>query len=285
MQTRLLTVGVGLAIGCAPQVAPLPPLRDTGPADAYVCSECPDTGPIVLRRDAGQDAGPGMDANVDAAIDPTVDAGLALAVTVDGVLTDARWLEQTPLVASIVAEEPFIGDRLDTLYFFRDSTYLYLGFEAGLAGGDRIVIYVDLGLTVTRDVPLMGTLEDTSGAVDATLSIPIFAPSEFAPEMGFGTSTMPHVVSAGGDTIGWRRLAPMGAFELVTTGSRSACSATACETAIALSTLGATTTSPINLVVRLGRPGVGWSNQTLPTSQSGTPENIDFGIAVPPSSS
>lgn len=284
MQIRTVLLACAL-VGCTTTYAPLPPLHDTGPVDASTCPECPDTGPIVVRHDGGQDAGPPMDANVDAPPSdsgaPVGDAGAPLAVTIDGVLTDVRWTEQVPLVATITAEDPFGGDHLDTFFYFRDADYLYLGFEGGLASGDRVVVYVDLGLTFS-DVSLMGLgLEDTSGAVDATLSIPIFGSTDFAPELGWGTATMPHVASAGADTIGWRRLASTGAFALVTTGSRSACSATACETAIALTTLGATSDSPINLVVRLGRPGVGWSNQTFPTSHSGTPDNIDFGIAVP----
>jgi hypothetical protein len=274
-----------LGLGCATVYAPLPPLRDTGPVDASACTECPDTGPVVVHRDAGHDSGPLPDANVDAArFDAGVvdtDAGNPFAITVDGFLSDTAWVDQTPLVATITAEDPFAGDHLDRLFYFRDASYLYLGFEGGLNTGDRVVVYVDLGLTGS-DVSLMGLgLEDTTGAVDATLSIPIFGSTEFAPELGWGTATMPNVGSAGGDTIGWRRLASMGGFVLITTGSRSQCSATACETAIALATIGATATSPINLVVRLGRPGVGWSNQTFPTTHSGTPENIDFGIGVP----
>lgn len=271
-----------LAIACAPAPPPPAPLYDAGPVDASPCPECPDTGPIVIRHDAGQDTGPAVDANVDApGVDAAgADAGGALAITVDGALTDTAWMAQTPLVAAIGQLDPFGGDHLDTLYYFRDDTYLYLAFEGELVTGDDVVVYVDLG-TTPSDVSLMGGLGDTSGAVDTTLSIPIYGSTEFQPELGWGTASMPHVLSAGADTIGWRALASAGGFALITASARSACSATACETAIGLATIGATSTSTINLVVRLGRPGVGWSNQTFPTSHSGTPENIDFGIPVP----
>jgi hypothetical protein len=287
MQIRSLVCAAALsAVACTTVYAPLPPVRDAGPRDAYVCGECPDTGAIVRPRDAGRDVGPLPDANVDAAFvdsgTTTTDAGAPLAITVDGALSDLVWTEQVPLVLTVSAFEPFAGDHLDSLFFFRDETYLYIAFEGELLSGASVAMYVDLGTTFS-DVSLMGMrLDDTSGEVDATLSIPLFGTAEFAPEFGWGTAMMPHVASAGGTTIGWRRLASVGAFTLITTGNRSACSATACETAIALATLGATTDSRIDFIVRLGRSDVGWSNQTFPASSSGTPEYVDFSLSVPP---
>jgi hypothetical protein len=288
MLTRPSPLALALALSaCAPVYAPLPPVRDTGPIDAAPCPECPDTGPIVMRRDAGQDAGPPSDANVDAFRSDGgsgPDAGVPLMVAIDGTLGEAVWGE--PLVSSIPPNDPFAGDHLDALYYFRDANWLYIGFEGGLVAGDRVVFYVD---TVPFEgVSLTGSgLFDTSGAVDETLSIPINGTADFQPEFGWGTAAMPNAVSAGSATIGWRQLAPAGSFALLGSGSRSACSAVGCETAVLLSAIGATPETTINFVVRLGRPGAdaGWSNQTFPTTDSASPEYVgDFTIGVPVSS-
>ena len=278
-------LGAALALlGCAPVYAPLPPVRDSGPIDAAPCPECPDAGPIIRRSDAGQDAGPPMDANVDAFRSDAgsgPDSGVPLAVTIDGALGETIWGE--PLVSSIAPNDAFTGDHLDTLFYFRDENWLYIGFEGGLVPGDRVVFYVD---TVPFDgVSLTGSgLFDTSGAVDETLSIPINGTADFQPEFGWGTASMPNAASAGGANLGWRQLAAAGSFALLGSGSRSACSATGCETAVLLSAIGAGPDTALNFVVRLGRPGsgTGWSNQTFPTVDTSTPEYIgDFVIGVP----
>ena len=270
-------------LGCATVYAPTPPLHDAGPADAFVCTDCPDMGPIVLRRDAGTDTGPAVDASVDATVDAAEsDGGAPLAVAIDGVLTDTRWGDEVPLLLAVSPLDPYGGDHLDRFFGFRDATHLYLAFEGGLVSGDAVVVYADVG-TTGFDVSLMGLgLGDTSGAVDATLSIALFGSASFLPDFGWGVSTMPHSASSGADTIGWRALASAGAFTLLTTGSRSACTTTACETAFLLTTIRSTPSSTLNLVVRLGRRGVGWSNQTFPIGQSSAPEYIDFGFGVSP---
>jgi hypothetical protein len=282
MQTRSAVVVLALA-GCVGPMAPLPPLYDSGPRDASGCPDCPDTGPIVIHRDGGHDGGPIPDANVDAFMTdsgPDIDGGTTLAVTIDGTLGETAWGE--PLTATIDANDPFAGDHLDTLFYFRDTEWLYLGFEGGLVGGDSVVFFVDT--IALSGVTLMGTpLGDMSGAVDSVLSIPMNGTAEFMPEVGWGTSAMPNASSTGSDTIGWRQLAPAGSFPLLA-GSHSACTATGCETAVPLSAIGASASSTITFVVRLGRPGAdtGWSNQTFPTTDSASPEYVSaFVISVP----
>jgi hypothetical protein len=45
--------------------------------------------------------------------------------------------------------------------------------------------------------------------------------------------------------------------------------------------LGVPTGGPISFIARLGRPSVGFSNQTFPVSDTTTPELVDTPIMVP----
>jgi hypothetical protein len=143
------------------------------------------------------------------------------------------------------------------------------------------VIYVDTHFG--DGVPLNGGLGDDNGTVNRVLSLPLTSSGEFQPVWGWGPSTMPRSPITSDPTIGWRRLAASpGSFTIWGPNEQTACSSTGCETAILLSTLAVASGGAISLVVRLGRPGVGFSNQTFPVFDASTPELVsDTPITVP----
>ena len=100
------------------------------------------------------------------------------------------------------------------------------------------------------------------------------------------TSAMP--VGASDEAhVGWRALSSTGLFSPLRHDTTSVCTATACETAARLITLGVSTGGSVRFVARIGRPGAagGFSNQTFPIADTGDPQAIGFttiAVAAPP---
>lgn len=280
----LPAIPVALAlVACSPMYAPIAPIFDAA-GDAWR----PDTGPPVFNDAAIRDTGVWMDAAiVDSSVDaPGMDvgdddAGPPTAITVDGLFTDAYWSgTAASLTNTVTVASPFDGDSLMVLHYGRDDEWFYMGFEGSLATGDAVVVYVDTHFG--DGVQLSTGLSDTRNTINSVLSLQILASAEFQPEYGWGTSAMPHVLATGDGTIGWRTLAASpSTFTNLTTHTSSACSATGCETAMLLAQIGVPPGGLLNLVVRVGRPGVGFSNQTFPMSDTSTPETIDIPVSVP----
>jgi hypothetical protein len=280
----LALVLVGLAL-VACEVPPVPHafLPDTAFVDAYR----EDTGITIVHdsgpRDTGLEPDTSFDANVDApGFDAgPIDGGPLRAITLDGAFGDAFWGTASSQPNSTPTNTGFDGDSLTVLHYGRDDNYLYLGFEGTLVPGDAVVVYVDT--QVGAGPILMGGLADTHGVVNSVLSSTLTsAVPDFQPEWGWGTSTMPRSITTSDATIGWRRLATNpGTFTTVTANELSACSTSGCETAILLAQLGVPTGGPIELIVRLGRPTIGFSNQTFPASEASSPETVTDTYLVP----
>jgi hypothetical protein len=272
-----------LLAACNPPVVPFAN-ADIGPVDAAR----PDIGPVTLRdtgpRDTGAlDMGTANDAALDApALDANLDAGARPQITFDGRFDEAVWTSVAGNVMqsnSQVAHTPYDGDSLMTLYYTRDADWLYFGFEGAIVSGDAVVFYVDTAPSPPNGVFLQGTgLGDSSNVVNGVLSLPLTGTVEFAPEWGWGTSVMPIAPTTYDPRIGWRALASTGPFTPLTRDTTSYCSATACEVATRLAAIGATSTSHLTLIVRMGRPGASGGfvpTQAFPVSDSGTPEAIN----------
>ncbi len=268
---------------------PLPP-HAPGLDGAGVDAQREDTGSIVVRDSGSPDTGStGTDANFDANVDAAsfdggnADAGPPLAITLDGLLTDPFWATRSSIMSATPVVTPFDGDTLTSLHYARDAAWLYVGFEGTLVAGDAVVMYVDTHFG--SGVPLSGGLGDNANTLNRVLSLPITGTAEFQPEYGWGTSVMPKAFGPGDTTIGWRQLAMApGSFMNTTANTHSVCSATGCETAMLLAQLGIADGGPIGIVVRLGRPGVGFSNQTYPVADASSPEIIVNAVVVPPAS-
>jgi hypothetical protein len=279
---KLLAISALALLAC--EVPPVP--HALLPDSAYVDAYRPDMGVIVVHDSAVIDVG--TDSAVDSAVDaPTFDTGpsdtgVVSAIRLDGVFDEPFWTTVGNQPNTTPAIAPYDGDALTALHFGRDADYLYLGFEGTLLTGDAVVVYVDTHFG--DGVPLVGALGDTHGAVNGVLSLPIMSSSgEFQPEWGWGTSTMPRTAVSSDLTIGWRRLAASpGPFVIQGPNELTACSTTGCETQILLVQLGVPPGGYLQLVVRLGHPGVGFSNQTFPVFDASTPEIVsDTTITVP----
>ena len=276
----LVLVGacVGALLGCNPPVIPHAPELDSA-VDAYRT----DTGPEIV-HDTGVDAvSVPMDAFTDAPI-PDVgipDSGVVPAIRVDGVFDDPFWVGVGLTPSTIAVLAPYEGDALTAVHYGRDANYLYVGFEGTLVAGDAVVMYFDTHFG--DGVALNGGLGDNHGNVNNVLSLQLTATAEFQPEWGWGTSMMPRSIAVSDVSLGWRRLAmPPGTFTTVTADEQSACSMTGCETAILLTRLGVPPGGGITFIARLGRPGVGFSNQTFPTGDASSPELVgDIPLTVP----
>jgi hypothetical protein len=277
-----------------------PPIDSVTPNDAYGDSYVGDMGVQIVYPDMGVDGG-SMDApdmNVDApgTDAPGNDAGiLPPAIVLDGQFDEAIWTANpsNPMLSnSEVATSPFDGDALMSLYYARDADWLYLGLEGALASpSDAIVIYLDTATSPPGGVFLTQSgLMDHGTTVRSVLSNGITGTLDFQPEWGWGTSAMPIAATSGEQHVGWLLLASTGSFTQISSGTRSFCTATACETYVGLRDLGIDVTlatpTPIHLIVRMGRPDpVGWANPAFPTADNGNPQavgSVTITIAPPP---
>jgi hypothetical protein len=274
-------LSLALAACSVPPVPHAPLIDAAGGPDAWR----EDSGSILVHDTGPRDTGAqdsSFDSSVDAPIPDTGsgDAGPPLQITVDGLFTDPYWSTVSGTTNGTSVLTPF-DQQLTALHYGRDTDWFYMGFESGaLHAGDAVVVYVDTASAA--GVPLATGLGDSSNAVNQVLSLQITSTAEFQPEFGWGTSMMPHSIGATDGTLGWRQLAMNpGPFTNVHGGNVSACSATGCETAILLSQIGLDGGGQLDLVVRMGRPGVGFSNQTFPVTDSASPETITDWITVP----
>ncbi len=280
MRTSLLSFALVLA-ACDPPV-----VQHAPDVDANVDAFRIDSGPLIVNDSGLNDAFVSIDSYIDVGPVPDVgtpDGGVVPSVLhLDGVFDEPIWtanpsnamqVNNTPTIA------PFDSETLTSLYVARDTDWLYFGFEAVFTPGDAVVFYVDTHFGDTTGVYLMGTgLNDNANTVNQVLSLPFTGTVDFEPEWGWGTDTMNVIPTTYTAHIGWRALSATGSFTPLTNYTASMCNGTACEVQTQLiAGLGLVTgTEPINLVVRLGRPGAsgGFSNQTFPTSDSGQPETI-----------
>lgn len=253
--------------------------------DASTDAPRPDVGPVLLHdtgpRDTGAtDTGTGM---LDAPGVET-DAGVSLAIRVDGLFDEAYWnggggnasTNATPALT------PYEGDAITVVHYGRDANWLYVGVEATLVPGDAIALWLDT--PAASGVLLNGTgLADRANTVNAVLSTGLNSVVvDFQPQLGWGTSVLPHGRVVGDATLGWRTLAASpSAFGSVRANTTSACSATGCETAILLTEAGVLPSERLQFVVRLGRPNVGFSNQAHPTIDGAAPEFVSDTLVVP----
>lgn len=276
MRTDARVAWLFVLTACSVPPPPVAPAHDAAGLDAYR----EDSGPVLVvdmgPRDAGSDTG--VDAPAPDVGSP--DAGPPFAIAIDGRFDDTFWATASVVPNDTVVVSPFDGDSLTNLYYGRDQNWLYLGFEGTLTTGDAVVVYVDSHFG--DGVSLFGGLGDHNGPVNSVLSLSLTGTAEFQPEWGWGTSAMPHVLGVSDTTIGWRALsANPNPFATITVNERSACTSMGCETAILLAQLGVTPGGYLTLLVRLGRPSVGFSNQTFPRADAATPELVDVPIMVP----
>ncbi len=222
--------------------------------------------PGVVRAVLRIEDGDLFDAGVPLA-DAGVDAGPpGSAPVIDGVVGATEWagaaVETNALSA---AGTPFAGNALTTVRLLRDADRLYMAVEGSLVAGNAILAYVDANVGGVGGVPTStASFGDLSGALDTAISTKtLILPSEHLLDFVWGTLEMP--ASGASDRVGWRDVATDQAAFAPPTSASTACSASACETSIALADLGATPSTTIGVFVRLGSAaGSVLSNQTLP---------------------
>ncbi|MFO0685690.1 MAG: hypothetical protein U0234_26750 [Sandaracinus sp.] len=275
-----LVPAVSLAACQTPTVYPMLSL------DASADAPRGETGPIRVRdsgpRDTGATSVDTGNVGVDVPVVET-DAGLPIAIQVDGLFTEPYWNGGggSDSLNTTTALSPFTGDAITTLHYGRDAHWLYLGFEGTLVSGDAVVFWVDTpGATGVLLTPI--GLSDRSNVVNTVLSLGLSNDVvDFQPQLGWGASLLPHGRVASDSTLGWRTLASGSAFGVVRDNTTSACSASGCETAILLDQVGVLPGELLQLVVRLGRPEIGFSNQAFPTIDGPDPSYITDTVVVP----
>jgi hypothetical protein len=212
--------------------------------------------------DAGIDAG-AEDAGVDAG---SSDAGSSDAPTpleVDGVVSDAEWMGATVLENTVATNWGAAQNRLDALRTIVDGGRLWIAVEGLVETTNAIVVYVDTDLVdTTTGLPSFASLTDAMGSLDNALSANFTVPANFYVDYAWGTRAMGtdvapltnDTMSGFDERIGWKDVV-MGAgadFSWIGHGDAPvACGASACETSIALSRLGATSGDQIAMFVRL----------------------------------
>lgn len=255
--------------------------------DASADAPRQDTGPVRLVDTGPRDTGVAQDTGTVGVDAPgtTTDAGVPLAIQVDGRFEEAFWTggAGSSITSTTPALAPFAGDAITAIYYGRDASWLYLGFEGTLVTGDAVVFWVDTpGATGVMLTPI--GLGDTANPVNTVLSLGMNdLVVDFQPQLGWGASTLSHGLVVGDSTLGWRVLAANpGAFDDVRASTTSRCSGAGCETAIALDQVGVLPTERLQIVVRLGRPDVGFSNQAFPVIDGASPDYITDTVVVPP---
>jgi hypothetical protein len=224
-----------------------------------------DSGTDAGESDAGMDAGTdvGRDAGMDAGTDAGTDAGMTMPVlTVDGVVSDAEWMGATRIENTVPTNWGATQNRLDALRTIVDGGRLWIAVEGLVESTNAIVVYVDTDLPdTTTGLSAFSMMTDASGSLDNALSALFTVPSNFYVDFAWGTRAMgTNLAPVTNDTmdgfntsIGWRDVAlnPMD-FAWVGHGDAPVeCGASACETSIALTRLGATSGDQIAMFVRL----------------------------------
>jgi len=289
---RPLTLALGLALSsaaCPPPEAPLPePMdaavmrRDIGPIDAF----SPDMGPPP-------DTGPRPDAWELEPDAPRIDAGRdggagSTGVVVDGRLTDRAWMTATERTTSGPSFGAYSGVQITRFLILRTADELAIAVEGSFPVESNVVaVYLDLSYPDLADGVLLSSagLADRAGAVDTVLSNAITSvDATFRPELGWGTGRRPEPVTGGSATLGWRVLGQTDSH-MILPSQRSACTVTACESALTLTAFTIDPTATFAIAVRLGDPSQPdlWAiGQTIPADSDA--EFISVVETIPPPS-
>jgi hypothetical protein len=271
-----LALALALAGGaCAtPEPAPFVPERDGAIARD-------DGGPLIVLRDAStstRDGGPG-----DAG--GAMDGATSVPITIDGVLDPGEWAGALEVTTATPPTSGFEGDRLERLLARRTATHLVIGVEGTIQPGHAMLLLLDADYGGSDGVVLTGAaLGDVAGTLDRAISSPPwFTLLELRPDYAWGVTEMPTTVDGSSDVAGWRDIATdPDAFRSLTTSTRTACRASACETAILLGPGGIENVGEIALAVRISNGSSDLSNQTLPLDSPTTPEALSTVLRLPP---
>lgn len=193
---------------------------------------------------------------------------------VDGELRRGEWTGAIIAEANVSTDRP--GSTLTRLHAILQPDRLVIAVEGTIADGDALAVYVDRDLGARHGVA-PSALTDTAGTLDVALAqTSLLVPDGFAMDFAWGTTSMPHASVGLDDTAGWRELArdPSHFTTISADGAPSACSATACEAAIPLDTLGGSAPRTIALFARIVRSGGGFTNQTLPEDDAARPNQV-----------
>ncbi len=245
-------------------------VTDAGPTDASVIDDAgvtADAGGI----DAGtMDAGSRDAGGADAGVSPIV---------IDGTIGGAEWAGATEAINTTATA--WTGNELHRLLVTLRDGRLYLAVEGSVETTNAIVVYVDHGFGGAGGVAALSDLTDTSGALDNAVSVPASAPyttpAGFRADFGWGTRAMGRSAVGFDAEMGWRDLASNPAdFAWIDAGSApTACSASACETFIPLTTLGGSAPRTIALFARIHNGFGDMSpNQTLPMDDPSMPRVV-----------
>lgn len=257
MRAYLVAVLVILTLGCEDPVHPPPPAGDAGsrPDAAF-------DGGGIIRRDGG-----------------------ARRPTIDGTIEDGEWAGAVEARSSTATDSE--GSTLTRLLARIEDDELFVGVEGTLAAGDAMVLYVDHALGGSDGIPDLASLSDETGTLDSAVSSGFSTPFSFRADFAWGTTTMPRRPVGLDEETGWRQLDVAPDFHwIVSEAAPSACSDTACETSIPLSTLGGTSPRTIAMFARIVHADGTFANQTLPGDDPDAPgvvnalTRIDDGMVV-----
>ncbi len=232
--------------------------------------------------DAGSRDGGRADASSDAHAGG--DGGTS-GIVIDGVIGATEW--STALAArNTVASAWGEANVLSRVLAIVADGSLYVAVEGSLESGaeNAILVYVDAERGSGAGVEDPITLSDGEGALDNALSAGLTTPSDFEADYAWGTRDMDCASTGFDDRMGWRDIATdPGDFAWVDSAEApTSCGATACETRIALATLGGSATGTIALFARLGNTdGTALSNQTVPEDDPDAPGTVSVVLDVP----
>jgi hypothetical protein len=239
---RCVIVGatVALSSGCGPDDLPPPPPFDAGPRmDA---GPRPDGGP---RRDAGP-----------------------RGIVVDGVLDDPEYLGAAEVAAT---SEPNDGSDLRRLVATFDEGRLVVGVELNLLSGDAVLVYLDVE---PRRGVQTADLGEPAGELERRLAAPELTLPEGADlDFGWVSRVVPGSDDVGPGFLGWHALTEEGLPPVSVERGPSACTATACETALDLPLLG--DFEAVSLFVRVLGPEDALLAETLPEGLGDDPARVE----------
>ena len=174
---------------------------------------------------------------------------------------------------------PFAGNALRALRVLRTSDTLYLAIEGTLSGtGRAIVVYLDADVDAGTGELDTGGLADTTGALDASLSVGSLYPAPLRVDGAWGTLDFDRAATANDERMGFRNFANTSAFAIWP--GETVCGADVCEAAISLATLGAGAATDVGLFARIVDGTGTVSNQTLPMDSPSAPETVTVYASV-----
>lgn len=209
--------------------------------------------------------------------------GGAPGIVVDGIVDPDEWAGASVSTNTTEAIGTFAGDALVTLRAVRESTRLVVAIEGSFASDHAMLMYVDHDLGGPDGLVSPTLFNDLTGELDRAISKTINpADAELRIDFAWGTLDMERAAGADDDRMGWREVGTSPDMFSAVSENETACSASACETAISLSALGVASTADIALFVRLGTAVADLlSNQTLPEDDPATPETVASYLVVP----